>query len=349
MNENNDAPKTHDTLARQTPYRHQLHPSKELEEDRDFAEGIGPEGPASNLSVDFDHLLKVEKETREVLPLNSMQVLKIVSDLEPDVAHATYVKGVERVMDETGFTKKIVDAEHLGFGLRSFVDRIEDVNAVWNSGPDLKSATFDQAMDTLYIGGNKPTPDKILLTIGGRGVLPPIAEAIREEMTRTHAQRHESGDGVQLMMHERGLLSGGKDTSLVDVLARRVKGAHQSHAKSELHFVSDFVKEHPSVDEGKVAYAVIAIDELQALGIPPTTICEFLKDPGVWCEMTDEVGHKRWVYKGIQDMIDGRAAGLGLDAYDVQGLVDADRLERRIDKNRAMGIFQEELIDAQSD
>lgn len=410
MTEIIDIPKTNGTRMMQNPYRGVLHPDKEQEMDQDYVEGTGPDlaGPPSNLSVDFDRLIKARAELRESLPSTPMEVLKVVNNLEPEQAKQNYEAAVRRIWEETDYTGDLLRAEILGLAIDSFArGKIEQVDLKWE--PSLKGANFDRALNVLYAGGKPPGPDKFLLTLGSRGVLPAPADAIKQEMIRTYPERQnasivgelaevaKTNENLRMLMQEEGFLVDSRDRSLVevssdsdevlptvaqarrqerqrvskrldelndpdavptqkgsltaagdkslvDVLANRTLGANAPEAKSGLTFVNEFIKENPEVNPEKLTYTVIAVDQLQALGIPATTICEILKDPGVWCEMTDELDQKRWVYKGVQDIIDGRAAGLGLDELDVQGLVDADRMERQIERYHVMKIFQEVLI-----
>lgn len=415
MTEVTDIPKVNETLSRQHSYRDVLHPDKDEEMDQDYVEGIGPDmaGPPSNLSVDFDRLITKRQELRESIPFKPMEVLSIVNNLEPADAKQTYEMAVKRIWEETGYTQDLLRAEILGLAIDSFArGKIEQVDLKWD--PALKGANFEKAVNILYAGGNPPSPDKFLLTLGSRGVLPAPADAIKKEMIRTYPERQHArklseleeasntDKNLRLLMQrkgfmvdtrdrtlidaptgrslsddlmvpspdkarqeeqrrtsmrldqlndpnrvptQKGLLTDAGDKDLADVLADRSLGANAQEVKSSLVFVNEFIKANPGVDPEKLTYTVNAVDELQALGIPPTTICEILKDPGVWCEMTDEQsGQSRWLYKDIQKIIDGRAAGLGLDEYDVQGLVDADRLERQIERYQVMSIVQDGLI-----
>lgn len=422
MSEVTDIPKTNETLSWQHPRRPHLAETADANwVVRSPDDLIAAEfGPPSNLSVDFDRLIAKRQELRESLPLKPMEVLAIVNNLEPDVAKDIYEQALKRIVGsldttaETNYGRDLIRTEVLGLAIDSFIrGRIEQTDMKWN--PALKGANFDKAINVLYAGGNPPGPDKFLLTLGSRGVLPAPADAIKQEMIRTYPERHDASvlnelreqsvrnKNLRLLMQEAGFLVDTKDRNLVniptgrslgddlsvpsreqasreehksasarldqlnntavhvpgqkghltptrdknlvDVLTTRSHGVNQLEAKSSLTFVSEFIKANPDTDPGKLTYTVCAVDELLALGIPTTTICEILKDPGVWCEMTDELDQSRWVYKGVEDIIDGRAAGLGLDALDVQGLVDADRLERQIERYQVMNIVQDGLKD----
>jgi len=91
----------------------------------------------------------------------------------------------------------------------------------------------------------------------------------------------------------------------------------------------------------KLIYAVQAIDQLNALGLDPEQISKIIR-PGLF-SLDSGWDKERAVYPHIQKRIDEESQKLGLDEYDLENLVQADKLEREIEQLRVAHIVQEEL------
>jgi hypothetical protein len=177
----------------------------------------------------------------------------------------------------------------------------------------------------------------ILKTRGSRpGMIPTRPKAYAEELKHLEAKFNPASD-TNIPSEQSSLLTPQGDKNLVDVLVERTAGPNAIEAKSSMTFVNEYIKVNPSVDPEKLAYTVGAVDQLQALGIPETTICEILKEPGKWIGGHRELGK---VFASVQKIIDSRAANLGLDELGVQGMVDAHRLRQQNERLKVMGIVQ---------
>lgn len=328
-------PRTHDTLKGQHPQRSELHPTQEQEMNWRYTEG--PDGPPSNLSVDFDTLFAARSELRKKIVLPDAQIEAALTRLSPEAAKEVYQKVHARLVDETNYINEFTIATTLGHVIHDLESgRIgpTQTQVAWDAVSEQSGYNTD--LNRIYVGATPPKTTEILQSLASSGMLPEPASALQKELVHSlqkkNTDNRDSARKFSLgMLKRRGFLH--KDSS-TDILAQRTAGEGQLHRKSASEFLADFPEE--GVDPEKLFFEVRAVDKLQALGFTVTDIAALSRDPGKWDET-------RGVYTTMQKLIDDRAEALHLDPLDVENLVDAHKLERDIDRMHAMQITQEEL------
>lgn len=304
----------------------------------------------SNLAVDFDRLIEIKRqlETQEKMTEEELDRRLAVVEIE-DRLDSVYRAILDRVRRETNY---LHDFEQLGL-LDSILEHALDkktlagVNVKWNDPSPRGKGVYRPIFNKAVTKHSIPTEHEIIRSLGVKGYLPPGLRTMGHEIV--HARQNLNSKDTRLRLKSLSQIFSTKPASgeLMEVHANRdANNPPQKKTKTNLvqkiYESTDAAgnKMYEGFDLDKLMYAVQAIDQLNALGLDPEEIARLIR-PGLFSR--DSGWDKETAaYPHIQKRIDEESKRLGLDEYDLENLVQADKLEREIEQMRVMRIVQEE-------
>jgi hypothetical protein len=347
MPETGEIPQTYDTLRKQDG-RQVIHPL-DTRTDPEVQQSIqNAEEPLyddhGNVDADFGKLLDARKELRDSLHFTPEEIDATVKKLSPEQASEVFKRVTERVSNETGYFKSMLDANAVGDIFQHFL--LKDSQPQGFDSSSQQRVTYNEIIAKVYSGETPPDQKEALSSLGAVGMLPVVSESGKAQRVRNYPSSGKEpgtaqGEAVarklkSLFRRGRGEVIEKKD--LVEVVAKRMEGENQVDMQSQLKFLQDFPYDEVKNDSAQVWAALDALDTLQAYGLPPTTIAEIFRTPGEWDE-------EQGVFKNIKAAEDelAHAPSRQHDEVDKATMKDAFKWERQVDRLHVIKIVQEEL------
>lgn len=320
------------------------------------SEDVEPDEEEGNLKVDFDRLIE-EKRFLESLPTMAgseinehLEVLKERGELD-----ALYRKILDRIKQETNYLHEFEQLGLLDSILEHALDKktLAGVNIRWDDSSVLRrgryrkgaGGVFQPIINTAATKYSAPSKEKIIHDLGSKGYLPRGLRTMGHEIV--HARQELNFEDIQSSLKSIPYRFSTRRASgeLQEVHANRDANA-PTHKKTKTGLIEKLSddggqKLYKGFDVDKLIYAVQAIDQLNALGLGPEEIGKLIR-PGLF-SFDRGWNKEKAIYPHVQKRIDEEVKKLGLDDYDLENLVQADKLEREIEQLRVKQIVREEL------
>ncbi len=318
-----------------------------------------PDDEEGNLVVDFDRLI-TEKRLLESQPtMTEGEINERLSALkENGELDTVYRRILDRIKQETNYLHEFEQLGLLNAILEHALDKktLAGVNVNWEDSSILRRGryrkgargVFQQIINTAATKYPVPTKEKIIHDIGSKGYLPRGLRVMGHEIV--HARQELNFEDIQssLKLIAHRFSTRRASGELQEVHANRdANSPPQKKTKIKLiEKLSDAGgrKLYRGFEMDKLIYAVQAIDQLNALGLGPEEIAKLIR-PGLF-SLDKGWSKEQAIYPHIQKRIDAEAKKLGLDEYDLENLVQADKLEREIEQLRVKQIVREELANS---
>jgi len=343
----------HDTLNRHKDGQFSV---KDFDDER----GVKP-----NIDVDFDSLIDERNELRgREKPLNKKEVEELLWQMANEEIKEFYENLLDKIGQETNYFH---DWEELGIQ-QILTAGLEDnfiVNSfiIWDSErikrerkkPKGGRASFVYpGIGKILIGQKRPDREDMIEQLSQDGELPGGAMVLFHELIHNVAQSPFRKDKYikledlisllpKILVGQRRIKELGEAQAY---LAGNMYGSKKEEEKKRgntgLITRIEGAQDKKGTDlyknfsRDKLIYGFQSVQRLSALGLTPIEIGRLVQSPGKWDEATA-------TYLKFEKVIKQKSEELGLDEYDLDTLVDADRLEREINQLRAMRIVQEEL------
>ncbi len=312
---------------------------------------VDQEDPDSNLVVDFDRLIEAKRELEAQKTISHDELQKRLGELkESGRLDEVYRVIFDRIQNETHYLR---DFEELGL-LDAIAEhaldkkKLAEVFVKWNDASIDSEGLYHGILNRASTKNKIPTKEGIILSLGLYGYLPPGLRVIGHEIV--HARQNLSMKDLRSTLQSlpRKIKTQSASGEVKEIHANRdANNPPQRSSKIELvrriqGSTDDFGDPtYEGLDLDKLIYAVQAIDQLNALGFDPQEIAKIIR-PGFFSH-DHGWDHNQAIYPHIQKRIDEEVNKLRLDEYDLENLVQADKLEREIEQLRVMQIVREEL------
>lgn len=294
-------------------------------------------------NVDFDkrkeELREVEKkfENSDFLPKEKIDNM-VESIKGREQSYLVMRQILERLRDETnylhewiemGFFEKILEDE-LG-------DQVEDVRTFWGSNePKPKYKGLFRGMGKLklaFVVYEKPEAADIIKEMATTGFLPKSLRVMGHE--RVHGyQIPATGTEVFKSIIEAFLGGNKRSQELKEAHANR-SANNPPHKKTPEELKEKInPKKYKGVQDDRLDYAISAIDKLNALGLTPEEIGKIIMHHGGWDKQSG-------VYVAVARKIKELQNQKLMTDDDLKKLVETDKIERNIERLKAMLIAQE--------
>lgn len=335
-----DYPRVHDTLNGVVRMK-----AFDLAANQTPSEFLQPYGiPKYGLSLDLAYLRLLRRQLQERPSLKPWEVdSAIESTFRSRRQDEIYKRIIERIHGETGYFHEFEEMGMMDALRASFdVKKVAGVKIHWDSSFMLPGdGEFDPIHRIIKVRMRSIHPLTTLRELALTGRLPNSVLVLKHEVSHSYQVPiplfPRLGYILSAFFHLRN-----SDKELTEAHAYRTENHSDllRNPATTVQMISESKKRgkliYEKLNVKKLAYAVMAVDMLNALGLTDIQIGRILQNPGRWDKHKEE-------YSEVQRAIDNLQAEHGFSKAELRLLLICDKTERSIEMLKAMYIAQEEL------